>query len=141
MPRNGRKRIRTSTRRVIYKRDGGRCGICGHYVSMSKSTIDHIIPVGKGGGEKDKDNMQLAHYQCNQLKDDAGPEFKVVRTASGWYNASMEKYEKCKECKGWMTWSYEYSVVDKELAEDGSLPGKKGPLVYVGQYCPKGCKV
>ncbi len=51
------------------------CGICGRPVDFSKSfpdpwspTIDHIIPVSKGGAPTSIDNMQLAHSWCNRQK-------------------------------------------------------------------------
>ena len=51
------------------------CGICGRPVDktlaypdpMSK-TIDHIIPISKGGHPSDLDNLQLAHLICNRQK-------------------------------------------------------------------------
>ena len=53
------------------------CGICGQPVDMSLKygdpmapTIDHIIPVAKGGHPSDIDNLQLAHWICNRQKSD-----------------------------------------------------------------------
>ena len=53
------------------------CGICGHPVDMSlkhghpmAATIDHIIPVAKGGHPSDIENLQLAHWTCNRQKSD-----------------------------------------------------------------------
>jgi 5-methylcytosine-specific restriction endonuclease McrA len=58
----------------IIKRDGGLCQICGEPVEMSSNycsalypTLDHIIPVSKGGPHT-KDNVQLAHRLCNLRK-------------------------------------------------------------------------
>lgn len=53
------------------------CGICGLPVDktlrfpnpMSKS-IDHIIPIAKGGHPSDINNLQLAHLSCNRAKSD-----------------------------------------------------------------------
>ena len=53
------------------------CGICGKPVnkllkfphSLSK-TVDHIIPVSKGGHPSDISNLQLAHWTCNRQKSD-----------------------------------------------------------------------
>ena len=58
----------------IYERDGWRCGICGKRVNeklkaphrMSPS-LDHIIPISKGGMHERK-NVRLAHYGCNSKK-------------------------------------------------------------------------
>lgn len=53
------------------------CGICGHPVDFSLKpphpmapTIDHIIPIAKGGHPSDIDNLQLAHWTCNRQKSD-----------------------------------------------------------------------
>lgn len=44
------------------------CGICGKEIKDEKeSTIDHIIPLSKGGADK-RHNMQLAHNDCNNKK-------------------------------------------------------------------------
>lgn len=51
------------------------CGICGKpvdktvkYPSPMAPTIDHIIPIDRGGHPSDIDNLQLAHFKCNRLK-------------------------------------------------------------------------
>ena len=53
------------------------CGICGNEVDFSlkfphplSPTIDHIIPVAKGGHPSDINNLQLAHFWCNRQKSD-----------------------------------------------------------------------
>lgn len=53
------------------------CGICGKPVDFSlkyphplSPTIDHIIPLAKGGHPSDIDNLQLAHRCCNRQKSD-----------------------------------------------------------------------
>lgn len=53
------------------------CGICGKPVDFSykyphplSPTVDHIIPVAKGGHPSDMDNLQLAHRCCNREKSD-----------------------------------------------------------------------
>lgn len=60
----------------VYARDGWVCQICGASVSpisawpdpQSKS-LDHIIPLSKGGAHSYK-NVQLAHLRCNVIKSD-----------------------------------------------------------------------
>ena len=42
------------------------CGICGKKIE-DNPTIDHIIPKSLGG-KSTFDNLQLAHYECNQNK-------------------------------------------------------------------------
>lgn len=53
------------------------CGICGRPVDKSikyphpmSPTIDHIIPLAKGGDPSDISNLQLAHFCCNRQKSD-----------------------------------------------------------------------
>lgn len=53
------------------------CAICGRAVDFSvkfphplSPTVDHIIPVAKGGHPSDIDNLQLAHFSCNRAKWD-----------------------------------------------------------------------
>lgn len=53
------------------------CGICGKPVDKSfkfphplSPSVDHIIPVDKGGHPSDIENLQLAHLCCNRFKSD-----------------------------------------------------------------------
>lgn len=53
------------------------CGICGKPVDKKlkfphplSPSIDHIIPVDKGGHPSDISNLQLAHLTCNRQKSD-----------------------------------------------------------------------
>ena len=67
------------TLKKVIERDGGICQICGkpvdgtsrsgHGVGMLYPTIDHIIPLSKGGSHT-WDNVQLAHLICNSKKCD-----------------------------------------------------------------------
>lgn len=51
------------------------CAICGKPVDKSlkfphpwSATIDHIIPIDKGGHPSDLANLQLTHFTCNRQK-------------------------------------------------------------------------
>lgn len=53
------------------------CGICGTPVDFSyraphplSPTVDHIIPINKGGHPFALENLQLAHRWCNRQKSD-----------------------------------------------------------------------
>lgn len=53
------------------------CGICGRPVDKSlkwphplSATVDHIIPIEKGGHPSAIENLQLAHFACNRQKSD-----------------------------------------------------------------------
>lgn len=53
------------------------CGICGKPVDFSykyphplSPTVDHIIPIARGGHPSALENLQLAHRCCNRQKSD-----------------------------------------------------------------------
>lgn len=52
---------------VVYKRDGYICGLCGEPVAKSDASLDHIIPISRGG-EHSYRNVQTAHRRCNSKK-------------------------------------------------------------------------
>ena len=60
----------------IYKRDDYRCVSCGCKVVKSdtyrpdQATIDHVIPMSKGGSHT-VDNIVTMCHTCNSLKSDA----------------------------------------------------------------------
>ncbi len=49
---------------IVYAKDGGICGICGKHLEMSDFTMDHIVPISKGGGHLEA-NVHSAHRLCN----------------------------------------------------------------------------
>ncbi|WP_458457525.1 HNH endonuclease [Pseudobutyrivibrio sp.] len=53
----------------------GECALCGmpidydlKFPNPMSATVDHIIPVSKGGHPSAMSNLQLAHLICNQVK-------------------------------------------------------------------------
>ena len=69
------------TLKALIKRNGLRCAICGEmcepddhgwtdHTGPKHPTIDHIIPMSKGGGHV-WDNVQVAHAICNSIKRDS----------------------------------------------------------------------
>jgi 5-methylcytosine-specific restriction endonuclease McrA len=53
------------------------CAICGQPVDKKLkwpdprcATVDHVIPINKGGHPSDLANLQLAHFFCNRQKSD-----------------------------------------------------------------------
>lgn len=60
----------------IYERDRWVCQLCGQRIDqrrkfpdMMSASLDHIIPLSKGG-EHVKANVQTAHFLCNSRKSD-----------------------------------------------------------------------
>jgi 5-methylcytosine-specific restriction endonuclease McrA len=69
-----RKRLRISKhrRQQIFARDKNRCADCRRSFPVDQLTIDHIIPISKGGGVKSK-NLQAMCQPCNVAKGDRFP--------------------------------------------------------------------
>jgi predicted nucleic acid-binding Zn ribbon protein len=78
--RDYRRRNATTVERFsrseVFKRDGWRCQCCGCKCSPSRQvphpkapTLDHIIPLSKGGGHT-RVNTQLLCFTCNSRKGD-----------------------------------------------------------------------
>jgi len=47
----------------------GICALCGRYVELKDASRDHIVPRSQGGGNG-RDNIQLTHKRCNNMKGD-----------------------------------------------------------------------
>lgn len=52
---------------VVFTMHGGRCGICGQFVSAEDFEVDHLIPIARGGLHGYV-NVQPAHGACNKRK-------------------------------------------------------------------------
>ena len=52
---------------AIYERDAGICQLCKKPVEREKMTLDHVVPLSKGGPHT-FGNLQLAHRSCNSSK-------------------------------------------------------------------------
>lgn len=68
-----RKQFSATERVKIYNKGKGRCAICGKFVPYDSFTVDHIIPLAKGGTNA-MDNLQVACSVCNLIKQDILPE-------------------------------------------------------------------
>jgi hypothetical protein len=54
------------------------CGICCEEIlRFEDASVDHIIPISKGGAVKKRENLQLAHQKCNWEKGSNLPESEV----------------------------------------------------------------
>lgn len=75
--KQGAHRVAYERNKKIILKTQDTCGICGKYVDVSikapnpmAPTIDHILPIAKGGHPSAIDNLQLAHATCNRQKSD-----------------------------------------------------------------------
>lgn len=67
-PKKIRKHISGKVRQNVFMRDNYTCQICGRTIDDGISLhLDHIIPVSKGGSNKEN-NLQTLCNQCNREK-------------------------------------------------------------------------
>lgn len=68
---SGRNRMgavqRRAAKAAVFERDGWACVMCG---SGEQLTLDHIVPLSQGGGNK-LSNLQTMCESCNSAKGDA----------------------------------------------------------------------
>jgi len=62
-----RRIIPTSIKLAVWKRDGGKCSVCG---ATDELHFDHILPFAKGGTSQTADNVQLLCARHNLQKRD-----------------------------------------------------------------------
>jgi len=67
--RTGRGNIPKAVRHEVYKRDGCICQFCGAKRQPRELTIDHLVPVSRGGHDEIT-NYLTACKACNQRKAD-----------------------------------------------------------------------
>jgi 5-methylcytosine-specific restriction endonuclease McrA len=68
------------SRQNVFLRDNHTCQYCLHKFSDKKLTIDHVIPLSKGG-RHEWTNVVTACSRCNNLKGDKSPERVGMRLA------------------------------------------------------------
>lgn len=73
-----RKRITDA----IYQRDGMVCSICHLHVRREDASVDHVVPLSKGGPST-MDNLRLAHRRCNSSKGNRAPSGRVTFVDDG----------------------------------------------------------
>lgn len=59
--------IRPVKRLEIAERDGWKCHICGKRVTKKDWSLDHLVPLSKGGSHT-PENVALAHRRCNSRR-------------------------------------------------------------------------
>lgn len=76
----GGKRSR-DIKNVLYGKQEGMCGGCGHWYRIKDFEVDHVTPRSKGGSDTD-DNLQLLCGNCNRIKGDKSQEYLISRVRS-----------------------------------------------------------
>lgn len=65
----GATEVENISRDEIMQRDNQTCHLCLRWVSVHDASLDHVVPLSKGG-QHTKDNVRLAHRVCNSRKGD-----------------------------------------------------------------------
>lgn len=63
------QQLRKSTWWQNLIRNNAKCYYCGKFLSHEQTTMDHIVPVSRGGSST-KGNIVVACKECNNLKKD-----------------------------------------------------------------------
>lgn len=61
--------VRTRYAEMVSKQPLVCCPLCGMPMHITEVSIDHIVPISKGG-TNDRSNLQLTHVWCNLEKGD-----------------------------------------------------------------------
>jgi 5-methylcytosine-specific restriction endonuclease McrA len=69
----------------IFDRDGMRCHLCLGLVSSSDVSLDHLIPVVRGGAFAEW-NLMTAHLSCNQRRGTKPVLFQESRECAETYS-------------------------------------------------------
>ncbi|MEA5598644.1 HNH endonuclease [Rivularia sp. UHCC 0363] len=69
MSKKPRISIPSAVRKYVFERNNYQCQSCGKREEESSLTIDHIIPLARGGSN-DISNLQTLCFTCNCQKTD-----------------------------------------------------------------------
>ncbi len=76
MSKTPRIRIPPEVKKYVLQRDKYQCRSCGKTTVEINLTIDHIIPLARGG-QNDISNLQTLCFVCNRQKtDNIDPRFR-----------------------------------------------------------------
>jgi 5-methylcytosine-specific restriction endonuclease McrA len=68
------RRLLRPNRRNLLLRDDNTCQYCGHVGPAAELTVDHVVPVSRGGSPDRWENVVLACKRCNWRKANHRPE-------------------------------------------------------------------
>src|SRR5438309_7253434 len=67
------RRLLRPNRRNLLLRDDHTCQYCGHVGSAAELTVDHVVPVSRGGEADSWENQVVACRHCNWRKANRRP--------------------------------------------------------------------
>lgn len=96
-----RRKYTVEERKIIYDKSNGHCQLCGRKIPFDSMTLDHVIPLSKGGKDT-MENIQPTCSVCNRIKTDILPmEFMEKITEIFLYQTqkrikNLERYQMIK---------------------------------------------
>lgn len=121
------------TRFEVLRRDGFRCRYCGATPDETELTVDHVVPVALGGGDK-ADNLVAACKDCNAGKASTSPDetsvAQVSEDAVRWrmavFLAAADEVNRIEESNrycdqflaAWENWVFGYKEENAPLPPD-----------------------
>ena len=98
-------------RQLLASSDVPICALCGKPIDKRlkfphplSASVDHIIPIAKGGHPSDLSNLQLAHLNCNQRKSSK----TVIENNAGLITKSQLISNRIlPQTRNWMTYKAE----------------------------------
>lgn len=91
---NGKIKRRTysqDTRKLIYNNAGGCCELCGRKLLFEDMSLDHVIPLSRGGIDN-VENLSCVCYEDNQFKNNILPEDFMERITKIFIYQMEKKY-------------------------------------------------
>lgn len=85
--------IRPFERADVIKRDGMTCYICGQDLALDEVTLDHLIPISRGGAHA-AENLAVCCQPCNSRKRDRLPE-DMPRAMADKVERKIESLKSC----------------------------------------------
>jgi hypothetical protein len=76
--KRARHQILDKVKKAVFKRDGYICLCCG---ATEDLTVDHIVPISKGGNNK-ASNLQTLCFNCNLRKGDSYFDYRFIERKS-----------------------------------------------------------
>ena len=68
-----RKTYSSDVKRILYIHANGMCAICGKPLQLQEISLDHHIPLSRGGADN-IENLEITHESCNRIKSNLLPE-------------------------------------------------------------------
>lgn len=109
-----RKTYSPDVKKLLYIKAGGRCELCGKKILLEDISLDHRIPLSKGG-EDDVSNLACTCDICNKMKGCILPEDLLDKTSA------ILIYQMEKKYKFNIFWKITKEIIRKMVAKEAAV--------------------